>query len=140
MVNFQGINMDSCCNIDDAIEEVDDTFSINCFNDADTDNIYISNIESMYMYYLIECMLHESPNLLVYFNQGTCLLAITQHVSANVHCIIVEFYYFWKYVKMENKFEIYFEISGTKHYGYELYTKTLPKIIFHRNRINILGW
>jgi hypothetical protein len=75
-------------------------------------------------------------------NQGAFLLATTQRISARTRYFTVEFHHFWDYVKMEddNQRKIFLVKIGTDYQGADFLTKGLPKIIFQRNRLLILGW
>jgi Reverse transcriptase (RNA-dependent DNA polymerase)/GAG-pre-integrase domain/Zinc knuckle len=75
-------------------------------------------------------------------NQGAFLLATTQRISARTRYFTVEFHHFWDYIKMEdtNQRKIFLVKIGTDYQGADFLTKGLPRIIFQRNRLLILGW
>lgn len=75
-------------------------------------------------------------------NQGAYLLGSTQRITSRTRYFLVKYHHFWIYIQMEegNKRKMYLEKVSTHCQGSDFLTKGLPRIVFQRNRLQILGW
>ena len=75
-------------------------------------------------------------------NQGAFLLGTTQRITARTRYFLVKFHHFWEYIKMENgnKRRMILEKVATEFQGADFLTKGQNRLIFQRNRKQVLGW
>jgi hypothetical protein len=75
-------------------------------------------------------------------NQGAFLLGNNQRITARTRYFLVKYHHFWVYIRLElkDKRRIVLERISTDQQGADFLTKSLPRIVFERNRLMILGW
>ena len=75
-------------------------------------------------------------------NQGAYLLGQNQRITSRTRYFLVKYHHFWYYIQLEegNKRKMYLEKVSTHCQGSDFLTKGLQRIVFQRNRKQILGW